>query len=114
VFFMTAGDMLSELNLRGQRVPLGHGLTGLAAHSRQTQVGVPTYHSVQQAEHHKLESPQYLIAAPMLVGKRLAGVLTAATYNPEKQFSAEEVRLFERIAILAGVVLTRREEASLF
>lgn len=114
VFLMTAGDMLSELTLRGQRAPIGHGLTGLAVQSRRTQTGAPVYQSVQQPEHHKLESPRYLVAAPMLVGMRLAGVLTAATYDLERQFSAEQIRLFERIATLAGIVLLERQQTDRF
>lgn len=108
VFAMTAGDMLSESALRGQHVPVGHGLTGLAALTGEIQVGAPTHASVQHPEHRDEQSPCYLIAAPMFAGKHLVGVLTAATYRPERQFSADKIRIFGRIAALAGVVVAER------
>jgi len=35
----------------------------------------------------------------------LVGVLTAATYAPGRQFSTDQVRMFERVATLAGLVI---------
>jgi GAF domain-containing protein len=108
VFLMTAGDMLSESVLKGQRVPVGQGLTGRAASTGEIQVGVPTHASVLQSEHRNEKSPSRLIAAPMFAGKQLTGVLTAATYQPEHQFLEEQIRVFGRIAALAGIVVAER------
>lgn len=108
VFVMTAGDMLSESVLRGQHVPVGQGLTGLAALTGEVQVGVPTDPSVLQPEHRDGTSPRFLIAAPMFAGKQLVGVLTAATYSPGHRFSEDQTRTFGRIAALAGIVVAER------
>lgn len=105
VFVMTAGDMLSESALKGQRVAMGEGLTGMAAQTGDVQVGSPASASVRQPTHHGQKSPTQLIAAPMRAGKDLVGVLTAATYAPGRQFSADQVRMFERVATLAGIVV---------
>ena len=42
VFAMTVGSGGSEDTLAGQRVPVGEGLTGLAALTHEVQIGVPT------------------------------------------------------------------------
>lgn len=105
VFALTVGDKQSESILVGQRVPMGKGLTGLAALTGEVQVGTPTYASVQQAEHRLESGPRYLIAAPMFANDRLVGILTAASFRHERQFSPEDVRLFGRVAALAGIVV---------
>ena len=108
VFVMSAGDMLTESALKGQRVAMGEGLTGMAAQTGEAQVGSPASGSVQHPTHHEQKSPTRLIAAPMRAGKDVVGVLTAATYAPGRQFSADQVRMFERVATLAGIVVAER------
>ena len=114
VFEMTAGDMLSESALRGQHVAVGQGLTGLAALTGEIQVGVPANGSVHHPEHRDEQPPRYLIAAPMFAGKHLVGVLTAATYRSEQRFSSDQVRIFGRVAALAGIVVAERLRNRLF
>jgi GAF domain-containing protein len=108
VFEMTAGDMLSESTLRGQHVAVGQGLSGLAALTGEIQVGAPANASVRHPEHRNELLPSYLIAAPMFAGKHLVGVLTAATYRPRQKFSADQIRIFGRVAALAGIVVAER------
>ena len=105
VFVLTAGDMLSESALKGQRVAMGEGLTGMAAQTGEVQVGLPASVSVEHPTHHRHEPPTQLIAAPMRAGKDVVGVLTAAAYAPRRQFSTNQVRMFERVATLAGIVV---------
>lgn len=105
VFALTVGDEASARALRGQRVPVGSGLTGLAAMTGEVQVGTPSYTAVQQSAHRGSTAPRYLIAAPMYSRERLVGVLTAASFRHESQFSAAHVQLFGRIAALAGIVV---------
>ena len=47
VFAMTIGSRSSEMTLIGQRVPLGKGITGLAAQMREVQIGAPTFKTRQ-------------------------------------------------------------------
>ena len=107
VFAMTAGDLMSESALKGQRVPVGEGVTGLAASTRKVQVGVPASRAVRHPEHYAGRAPSFLIAAPMLADDELVGVLTAARYAADKPFADEDQRLFARIAELAGAVVPR-------
>lgn len=105
VFAMTVGDKQSESTLIGQRVPMGQGITGLAALTGEVQVGMPSYGTIRQASHREERGPNYLIAAPMFANERLVGVLTAASFRRERQFGMEHTRLFGRVAALAGIVV---------
>ena len=100
-FAMTVGGAQS---LIGQRVPLDKGLTGLAAATQEVQIGAPTYTGVKQAS----VGPEAVIAAPMLVGDDLIGVLTAVSFKKGKRFSAKDGELYGRLASVAGVVVDQR------
>jgi len=99
-FVMTVGG---ASNLLGRRVPIGSGLTGLAAVTREVQIGAPTY-GVAQAESASKE-PEAVIAAPMLVADDLVGVITAVSFQPGKRFSSRDGELYGRLAAVAGVVV---------
>ena len=47
VFAMTVGNRSSEMTLIRQRVPLGKGITGLAAQMRGAQIGAPAFKTRQ-------------------------------------------------------------------
>jgi len=101
VFAMTVGG--PEV-LIGQRLALGQGLTGLAAATREVQIGAPTFQGVKQAS----TGPEAVIAAPMLVGDDLIGVITAVSFTKGKRFSGRDGDLYGRIAAVAGVVVDQR------
>jgi GAF domain-containing protein len=101
-FAMTIGA--SEQTLLGQRVPLGSGITGLAAATRQVQVGAPVYRDVAQTERLS-EGPESVIAAPMMLGDTVIGVLTAVTFMKGRLFTAKETDLYARFAGLAGLLV---------
>src|SRR5260370_14996731 len=108
-FAMTVGNGDSENTLLGQRVPIGSGITGLAAATRQVQVGAPVYKDVAQTERLS-EGPESVIAAPMLLGELVVGVLTAVTFKKGRIFNSQEAVLYARLARLSAAwgVLTRR------
>lgn len=109
VFAMTVGSGSSESALKGQRVPLGQGLTGLAAATHEVQLGSPTYSQVQQAQAGgQTEGPQAVIAAPMLVADSVVGVITAVSFAQGKRFGSKEAELYARVAAVAGVVVQQR------
>jgi len=113
VFAMTVGSRGSEDALKGQRVPLGQGLTGLAAATHEVQLGSPTYSQVQQArEAGQAEGPQTVIAAPMLVADNVVGVITAVSFVQGKRFGSKEADLYARVAAVAGVVVQQRHRIS--
>jgi hypothetical protein len=106
-FAMTIGA--SEEKLLGQRVPIGSGVTGLAAATRQVQVGAPVYRDVEQTERLS-DGPESVIAAPMLLGDAVIGVMTAVTFSKGRLFSAKESDLYARFSGLAALLVeqTRR------
>jgi len=106
VFAMTVGGADT---LIGQRVPLDKGLTGLAAATREVQIGAPTFMGVKQGEE-RAKGPSGVIAAPMLVADELVGVITAVTFEPERRFTSKDGDLYGRLAAVAGVVVQQRRQ----
>jgi GAF domain-containing protein len=115
IFAMTGGDAASETTLMGQRVPIGTGLTGLAALTHEVQSGVPTFSGVQQPERWSSSSkqPTAVLAAPMLVHDVLAGVLTAVSFAEGKRFSSSDIRLYGSFAAIAGLVVQQRRKLAM-
>ena len=107
VFVMVAGE--SDKTLLGQRVPVGQGLTGLAALTQEVQVGSPTYVLASaQGELHAGQA-QAVLAAPMLAGDTLVGVITAVRFKAATgRFSSQDAQLYGRLASVAGVVVHQR------
>lgn len=108
VFAMTSGSAASEKVLIGQHVPLGKGLTGLAAVTREVQTGSPTYKDVHMAERLKdggEREPEAVIAAPMLLHDELIGVITAVTFEHDRRFTVEDAHLYAHVASIAGVIV---------
>jgi GAF domain-containing protein len=107
IFAMTIGDAESASALRGQRVPLGQGITGLAAATQEVQIGAPTYKDIQQSVRADGQTggPSAVMAAPIMVEERLIGVLTAVSFAETKRFTTDEAKLFGGFAAISGVVI---------
>jgi putative methionine-R-sulfoxide reductase with GAF domain len=114
VFAMTIGSTSSETALIGQRVPLGKGITGLAAQTHEVQIGAPTFRTRQAKGHNTAANqPQAVLAAPMLIADRLIGVLTAVSFAPDKRFASADALLYGRIAAVAGVVVDQSRQLNI-
>jgi hypothetical protein len=102
LFAMTVGDRVSEKTLMGQRVPLGKGITGLAAATHEVQIGAPTYKDIRQTRRRggPAGAPEAVIAAPTLIG-----VITCVSFRKGKRFGADDARLYAGLASIAGVVV---------
>lgn len=107
VFAMTAGQAESEKTLAGQRVPIGKGLTGLAAATREVQIGAPTFKDLKQRRRADSREghPSAVMAAPMLIRDEVVGVITAASFDPRKRFTQRDGSLYAKIASVAAVVV---------
>jgi transcriptional regulator with GAF, ATPase, and Fis domain len=105
VFAMTVGSATSEKTLVGQRVPLGEGITGLAAATREVQIGAPVFKGVEQASERADAGPEAVIAAPMLVDDEVVGAITAVSFAKGKRFTGEHASLYARIGAVAGLVV---------
>lgn len=104
-----------EGELIGKSVPIGEGLTGMAALTRDVQTATRTesdwFYSVKGDG-----TPHAVLAAPMLIGDELVGVVTAVSFDGEKSFSAEDCVRYGHFANVAAAVLgmQRRFDAQEF
>ncbi len=97
-------------SLVGRTVPIGSGITGMAALTRDVQAssgagGIP-FHRVRGDG-----APHAVLAAPLLSGETLLGVLTAVRFDRRKPFSPEDARAYGIFSNLAAGIL---EDASRF
>jgi hypothetical protein len=106
-FALTVGDPKSEAVLRGQRVPVGLGITGLAAASLRVQIGAPTFKDVRQSSRGDMpaSSPEAVMAAPVMAGDRLVAVMTAVSFEKAKRFTNQDGKMFGGFAVIAGVLV---------
>lgn len=105
VFAMTVGG---DPVLIGQRVPLGKGITGLAAATGEVQIGAPTFW-IEPGEAHP-EGPEAVIAAPMVVLDELIGVITTVSFEKGKRFGSDGAELYGKLATVAGLVVWQRRK----
>jgi GAF domain-containing protein len=110
VFAMTVGSAAAEQKLVGQRVPLGEGLVGLAAQTQEVQIGAPKLDlpGAARAKGVGRGQPTAVLAAPMLIGDRLVGVITAVSFEQDKRFGSTDAMLYGRLAAVAGVVVDQQ------
>jgi GAF domain-containing protein len=103
-FAMTVGNDEAESRLVGQRLPIGAGVTGLAAATRQVQVGAPVYHDIEQTKR-KGADPEAVLAAPMVDDDRLIGVFTVVSFAAGRRFGAKEANIGGRLATVGTIVV---------
>jgi GAF domain-containing protein len=104
-FVMTYGNKESESILVGQRVPFGQGLAGLAAETGEVQIGAPRYKDVTQSE--TMGGIKAVISAPMMLGDRLIGVITAVSNKDSKRFTMDDGQLYACLATIAALVVNQ-------
>jgi len=108
VFALTAGNAKAETRLRGQTVPLGQGITGLAAATLDLQIGTTTYTGLDLGEKKDATAPDAVMAAPMVAGERLVGVVTAVSFVPGRSFGTRDSRVYAEFANLAAGLIEHR------
>lgn len=104
-FALTYGNPDVEAKLAGTRVPMGKSLAGLAAETREVQIGAPRYKDTKFAQ--TAGNVQSVINAPMLIGDRLIGVITAISNDPKRRFTAEDGKLYACLATIAALVVNQ-------
>ena len=111
VFVITRGNATSERALRGQRIPFGRGPTGLAAATGEPQAGAPLLHAVGQVPigEGAVHEPESVLAAPMLVGDRVVGVITAVSFDGARTFGARDVRLYGTLAAIGASIVDQQQ-----
>jgi signal transduction protein with GAF and PtsI domain len=110
-FVATVGNDASEAVLKGQRIPLGKGVTGLAAVTREVEVGAPVFKDIQQTER-LAAGPEAVVAAPLIVGERLLGVMTGVTFRAGQRFGKKEATSYGECAAVMAVLLDQARRLS--
>ncbi len=107
VFAMTVGH--ADDGLLGQRVPLGHGVTGLAAATGEVQLGAPTFDVEEQERVGDGAKPKSVIAAPLLIEDETVGVLTAISFDRDRRFGRDDASLYGKLATAAALIVRQRQ-----
>lgn len=99
-------------NLAGSTVPYGEGITGMAALTHDVQ----SASAADGAAFHRVRgdgAPSAVLAAPLLSGDRLLGVLTAVSFDRRKTFTPDDARLYGIFANLAAIVIEQQRRLEL-
>ena len=104
----------SAAALVGSTVPFGEGVTGMAALTRDVQSAAVVRDG--EAPFRRVRgdgAPGAVLAAPVLDGDELLGVLTAVSFRRRRTFSREESALYGVFANVAAVVVGQRRRLEL-
>lgn len=93
----------------GESVPIGEGVTGMAALTRDVQTASEALGSGITFRRVRGDgSPTAVLAAPMLLGDSLVGVITAVSFDRRKAFSIEQTRTYGMLANIAATVVEQQ------
>ena len=103
------GGLAGE-SIVGKSIPIGEGVTGMAAMTHDVQTasaaggaGAEAFRRVRGDG-----TPNAVLAAPMLLGDMLVGVLTAVSFDRRKAFSSEQARTYGMLANIAATVVDQQ------
>jgi len=99
--------------LVGQTVPIGEGITGMAALTRDVQTTSAILGDSQLYHVDGDGRPASVLAAPMLSGDTLIGVLTAVSFSPLHSFTAEDCRTYGMLANVAACLVEQQERLTI-
>ena len=98
-------------NAVGTRIASGEGAMGRVADTRQP-ITIPRYQEWEaRSGRYQQSTVQTVIAVPLLIGDRLVGVMAAVHSDPDRVFTAEDLRLLGAFASQTAIAL---ENARLF
>ena len=99
-------------SLIGKEVPIGEGVTGMAAltHDVQTASAAEGATGGMFRRVRGDGSPHAVLAAPMLLGDDLVGVVTAVSFDRRKSFTAEQTRTYGMLANVAASVVEQQRK----
>ena len=96
------------VDLIGKTVPVGEGVTGMAALTHDIQTSTRAsgdrFFNVRGDG-----TPNAVLAAPMLIGEELIGVITAVSFDKRKSFTKEECHTYGMFANIAAVVVDQQQ-----
>ncbi len=95
----------------GSRMALGEGAMGQVAESHQAMI-IPRYQEwAKRSEQYERSTVQSVMAAPLMIGQRLVGVIASVHSDPGRTFGPDDLRLLELFAPEAAIAI---ENARLF
>jgi PAS domain S-box-containing protein len=95
----------------GTRLKPGEGAMGTVAESLEPLI-IPSYHEwLQQSEQYADVTVHSVMAAPLLIGRRLVGAIAVVHADPERVFNAGDLRLLNLFAPQAAIAI---ENAGLY
>lgn len=106
VFAMTAGS--AEEKLLGSRVPSGKGISGMAAITGEIQIGARCDDELFDLPDD--DDPDAVLAAPLLLGDEVLGVMTVVSFDPERRFTMTDGRFLGKLAAGAAVILDQQRK----
>jgi hypothetical protein len=95
----------------GSRMAIGEGAMGRVAETHEPLI-IPRYQEWdRRSSKYAQSSIQTVLAAPLLIGSRLVGVIAAVHSDPKREFGQEDLRLLDLFAPQAAIAI---ENARLF
>ena len=89
----------------GSRMSVGEGAMGQVAATHQPLV-IPHYQEwASRSEQYTQSTVQTVMAAPLLIGSRLVGVIATVHSNPDRRFGDDDLRLLELFASQAAIAI---------
>ena len=95
--------------LVGKTVPIGEGITGMAALTHDIQTSTRASGGEKFFHVRGDGSPNAVLAAPMLIGENLVGVITAVRFEKGKAFTSRECKTYGMFANVAAVVVDQQQ-----
>ena len=108
-FIATMSREGAETKLIGYAVPMGEGITGLAAKSGDLQIGAPTYDDKELSE--ATGDVKHVVAAPIIGRHGLLGAATAISFERADSYTIEDGRKLAAAAEAAGLAIDRMLDA---
>ncbi len=89
----------------GTRLGLGEGAMGHAAHTREPLI-IPSYHAwLGRSGQYADVTVHSVMAAPLLIGRRLVGAIATVHSDPHRVFGPEDLRLLTMFAPQAAIAI---------
>ncbi len=112
-FASTTSKISDSEALIGKTVPVGRGIVGMAALTREVQ----TAKRAQGGEFFEVEddgTPSCVIAAPVIIDEELTGVISAVSFDFDKSFTIEDCENFYILASLGAVIIKQEQQLEIY
>lgn len=95
-------------DLSKDTIPIGTGISGMAALSRDVQIGSKPSTGLNNVTNDG--DPESIIAAPLLANDELVGVMTIVRLKDKTPFSTQDAERFFRLATVGAVVIDQQQK----